>query len=147
MGLTKQRSRAVRVGELQVRLGEQKAQLAEAVRRRADLEQLLAVCYRFLMAAFGNHRLELDEPGPRVVGIAALIRKEELDRLAKAPRDVLEGGKGRASSSGFDQVDGWGGHAALSHLGQTEAGLHTSLLYSPGPEVDSWLAPTPGAPN
>ena len=141
----KQGGRFVRLRERQIRLGEQKAQLAEAVRRRAELEQLLAVRDRVLMPALGDHCLELDQPGPGLVGAAALIRKEELDRLAEAARDVLEGRKGGTGATGLDQIDGGGGDTALANLREAESGLHAGLFDRPWPEIDSREAPVPSA--
>src|ERR1700688_1829718 len=92
---------------------------------------------RLLVPTLGDHGFQLDEPGPCLVGAAALIRQEELDRLAKSARDVLEGGQGRACPASLDQVDGRGCDTALAHLGETEAGFQTGLLHRPGTEVDS----------
>jgi hypothetical protein len=102
---------------------------------------------RFLVPAFGHHRLELDEPGPGVIGATALVGQEELDRLAEPAGNVLKSGQRGARAARFDQVDRRGCNAALANLGEAEAGLHAGLLDRPGPEIYSRQTPMPGTPS
>jgi len=91
MSLAKERGGRFRLAELQVRLGKEEPDLAQAVGRGAKLQEPLAYHDCILHTALGDRRLELDQPGLRLVGAAALVREEELDRLSGPARDVLEG--------------------------------------------------------
>ena len=121
VGFAKQCDCLIGLAELQISLAEQVAQLAEPVSRGAEYQQPFAQRNSVLMTALGDHSLHIDEPGLGLIVVPALIRKEELDRLAGLACNVLQGGERGAGAASLDQVDRGGSHTALSNLGETKA--------------------------
>src|ERR1700726_3448711 len=105
VGFAKQGGGLVRLAQLEMRLREEIANLAEPVSRCAEVLQPLAERDRLFMAALGNLSLQVDQPGLCLVVVPALVSQEELDELACLPSNVLQRRKGGTGAARLDQVD------------------------------------------